>query len=82
MKRGDAITFVTKYGDRATGVYVGPSTSPGLNGEVAGHEVRSDNCFGPDHGDLGAVRVFMVTPPTLLAEPEAATVRERLAGKF
>ena len=77
MKKGDAVTFTTKYGDRATGIYEGPYDSPGPGDSlIHGHVVNSDDCFGPDHSS-GVVRCFLPSLPQALAGEEAAKVLKR-----
>lgn len=70
------MTFVTKYGDRATGVYLEASTS-GAEMQLDGHRVLSDDCFGPDH-NIGPVQCWMHTAPAPLAGAEAERVKARL----
>lgn len=59
---GARVSFTTKYGDRATGVYIGPGTVPGPDGPIAGYLVESEDCFGPDHS-VGKVRCFLTKLP-------------------
>lgn len=47
FKPGDEVEFTSKFGDRVTGVYERASEMPGADGPVRGHDVRSDNAFGP-----------------------------------
>lgn len=43
FKVGDLVRFVSKFGDKVTGVYVGPSEIPNLikGGVCKGHDVKA-----------------------------------------
>lgn len=83
LKEGAVVEFTTKYGYRATGIYLGPDSIPRL-GEgrkpIQGHLVLSDDCFGPDHS-AGEVRCFIDAAPKRLGGAEAQAVRERFAAR-
>jgi len=70
MKRGTPVVFTTKYGDRATGLY--------LSKKGGAHLVVSDDCFGPDHADKLNVMCFLFEEPATLEGEEAEKVKERI----
>lgn len=67
FKKGDKVWFISKYGNRVSGIYEEATSLPGLDSKtIQGHTVISDNAFGP--GRTKGVRCFVSDTNALHAE--------------